>query len=321
MTKTPEHLRLATRGSRLARTQTKLVADALQRSYPGIEIETVVVTTTGDRDQRPFAEIGGKGLFTTEVERALLDGRADAAVHSAKDLTSVLPSECAIVCVPERAAPHDVVIGGTGATGEDRLASLPAGARVGTSSMRRRALLAELRGDVDSVEFRGNLDTRIEKVARGDVDAAIVAAAGLQRLGAEVDVAPLDPLHWVPAPKQGTLAVEILSERTDLESLFEPLNHLPSWTESVLETAFARRLEGGCSVPLGCVAHQRGHEVVAVGLIASPDGRRCVRALTGGPPEDADALGIELAERLLASGGAEILAALDRDRAPEVVEP
>ncbi|MDQ4065496.1 MAG: hydroxymethylbilane synthase [Actinomycetota bacterium] len=317
----PERLRLATRGSRLARIQTQLVADALQQHYPGIEIETVVVTTTGDRDQRPFAAIGGKGLFTTEVERALLDGRADAAVHSAKDLTSEIAPDCAIVCIPERAAPHDIVIGGTGGTGEDRLASLPAGARVGTSSMRRRALLAELRGDVVAVEFRGNLDTRIEKVARGDVDAAIVAAAGLARLGAEVDVAPLDPLHWVPAPKQGALAVEVLSGRTDLERLFEPLNHLATWTETNLETAFARRLEGGCSVPLGCVAHQRGHQVVAVGFVGSPDGQRCVRALTGGPPEDADALGVELAERMLRSGGAEILAALDRARTPEVVEP
>ncbi|MDQ3963204.1 MAG: hydroxymethylbilane synthase, partial [Actinomycetota bacterium] len=137
----PERLTLATRGSRLARAQTDIVAGLLRRAHPGIEIDVLVVTTTGDRDPRPFAQIGAKGIFTSEVERAVIEGRADAGVHSAKDLTSVLDRRCGIAAVPSRAAPHDVVLGGEEATGEERLLALPRGARVGTSSMRRRALL------------------------------------------------------------------------------------------------------------------------------------------------------------------------------------
>lgn len=279
------------------------------------------MTTTGDRDQRAFAAIGAKGIFTTEVERALLDGRADAAVHSAKDLTSELAPECEIACVPPRAAAHDVVLGGRGDTGEQRLDSLPAGARVGTSSMRRRVLLAERRPDLEAVEFRGNLDTRIAKVERGDVHAAIVAAAGLDRLAARVDAAALDTSGWVPAPRQGALAVEVLADRRDLVELFEPLNHSDTRSESICETAFSRRLEGGCSVPLGCIAKVHDNHLVAVGFLGAPDGNMCLRARMDSDVQQADELGEALAERLLRDGGDEILAALDRARTPEVVEP
>ncbi|MDQ3963261.1 MAG: hydroxymethylbilane synthase [Actinomycetota bacterium] len=317
----PDRITLATRGSRLARAQTDIVAGLLRRAHPGIEIEVLVVTTTGDRDPRPFAEIGAKAIFTSEVERALIEGRADAAVHSAKDLTSVLDRRCGIAAVPNRAAPHDVVLGGEGTSGEERLLGLPRGARVGTSSMRRRALLAELRPDLDAVEFRGNLDTRIAKVQRGEVDAAIVAAAGLERLEATVDVGPLDPERWVPAPTQGTLAVEVLVERADVIELLRPLNDHGARSEKLCEHAFSVRLEGGCSVPLGCLARFREGQLVATGFLGSPDGSMTLRDRVSGPDRQASVLGAQLADALLAAGGREILDSLERAEFPEVVQP
>lgn len=317
----PDRLRLATRGSRLARAQTDIVAAGLRRHHPGIDIEVVVVTTTGDRDPRPFAQIGGKGLFTSEVERAVLEGEADAAVHSAKDLTAELAPGCTIACVPERAVAHDVVLGGSGPSGEERLASLPSGATVGTSSMRRRSLLGEIRGDLDVVEFRGNLDTRIDKVARGEVAAAIVAAAGLVRLGASIDIAPLDPDRWVPPPAQGALAVETRADATELIALLGPFDDPSAAAEIACERAFAARLEGGCSVPLGCRASARAGRLLVTGFVGDPEGLSTLRDRVSGPAQDAVRLGIELADAMLDSGGRDILAQLDRAQAPAVVEP
>lgn len=321
MTPTPDRLRLATRGSRLARVQTDLVAAALKQHYPGLEIDVVVVTTTGDKDQRPFAQIGGKGLFTSEVERAVVEGEADAAVHSAKDLTAELAPGCTIAAIPTRARAHDVVVGGEGISGEERLAGLAPGARVGTSSMRRRSLLAEMRDGLEVVELRGNLDTRIAKVARGDIDAAILASAGLDRLGSDVDRGPLDPRRWVPPPAQGALAVEALAERHDVIGLLSPLDDPRARAEVVCERAFAARLEGGCSVPLGCHADASEDRIVVDAFLGDPRGRTTVRERISGALEQAAALGVELSERVLQAGGAEILAVLDRERAPEVVEP
>jgi hydroxymethylbilane synthase len=319
--RTLDRLVIATRGSKLARKQTDLVRGLLVRAHPGLEIDELIVTTTGDRDARSFGQIGAKGIFTSEVERAVLEGRADAAVHSAKDLTSQLVEGCAIVGIPTRASAHDVVLGGKGATGEERIASLPSGARVGTSSMRRRALLAEFRSDVEAVEFRGNLDTRIAKVEHGDVSAAIVAAAGIERLAVSVDAAPLDPLEWVPAPRQGLLAVEIVAEREDLVELFRPINDPRAWSEKLCESAFSERLEGGCSVPLGCLARVRDDRIMAVGFLGSPDGAATLRDRISGPERQASVLGSQLADALLDAGGAEILEELRDQPVPEVVEP
>lgn len=319
--KIPDRLILATRGSRLARTQTDIVADLLQHAHPGVEIEVLVVTTTGDRDAGPFAQIGAKGIFTSEVERAVVEGRADAAVHSAKDLTAELAAGCAIAAVPSRAAAHDVVLGGEGANGEERLLALPRGARVGTSSMRRRALLGEVRPDLEAVEFRGNLDTRIAKVERGEVDAAIVAAAGLERLGAEVDSAPLDAERWVPAPNQGILAVEVLAERVEVIDLLRPLNDRAAWSEKLCERAFSLRLEGGCTVPLGCLARFHDGQLVATGFLGSPDGSMTLRDRVSGLDREASVLGTQLADAILGAGGREILDDLERSELPEVVEP
>lgn len=319
--RTSEPLRIATRGSALALRQTDIVRALLARAHPGLETDVVIVTTTGDRDPRPFSEIGGKGLFTSEVERAVVEGRADAAVHSAKDLTAELADGCALVCVPGRADAEDVVVGGQGSRGEERLASLRPGAKVGTSSMRRRALLAELRPDLDPVALRGNLDTRLRKVAEGTVDVAIVARAGLQRLGSKVDAAGLDPARWVPAPGQGALAVEGLAERTDIAALFAPLDDVLAHARLTCERAFARTMEGGCSIPLGCSASLEGDALVVTGFLGMPDGSAQIRDRISGPPARAEEMGRELAAAMLNSGGDAILAEIRSEELLQVEEP
>ena len=313
---------IASRGSRLALTQARIVSDLLSSAVPGIEVEIKTVTTTGDRDSRPYAEIGGKGLFTTEVEREVLEGTADIAVHSAKDLTAELADGCTIICVPPRASVHDVVVGGEGDSGFARLGSLPPGAKVGTSSMRRRALLYEARPDLEAVELRGNLDTRLKKVADGVVDAAILAAAGIERLLGEVtDAGPLDPNGWVPAPAQGALAVEALAERSDLIELFGTIEDAGARAEVECERAFAATLEGGCSVPLGCLARVDGSGLVANGFLGGPEGSQSYRDRISGGVHEAEALGKELAQAILACGGAELLEEMREMDTPPVDEP
>ena len=315
-----DRLIVATRRSRLARTQTDLVVKALHLAHDDLEVEVLEITTTGDRDRRPFAEIGGKGLFTSEVENALVDGRADIAVHSAKDLTAQLPPGCAIVCVPARARREDVVVGGSGDRGEQRLDALSPGTTVGTSSMRRRALLAELRRDLEVVELRGNLDTRLEKVRSGVVGAAILAAAGLDRLEVGAEGAALDPEWWVPAPGQGALAIEALDQRADLRELLAPLTDPAATAELRAERAFSERMEGGCSVPLGCSARVDGDRIAITGFLGSHDGHS-VRERLSGAVADAAELGTELAEAVLAAGGDQILAAIEGRVVPQVDAP
>jgi hydroxymethylbilane synthase len=289
--------------------QSEFIAGLVASRYPEIETEIITISTKGDADPRPFSVIGGKGIFMTEVERAVVDGRADIAVHSAKDLTAALAPGCVIACVPERGAPEDVVVGGEGARGEERLGSLAKGARVGTSSLRRRALLVEARPDLEIVEFRGNLDTRLEKVARGDVDAAILARAGIERLNgtAAGDLAPLGADWWITAPGQGALAVEALAERGDVLALFAPLTDAPSSAELMCERAFSDRLEGGCTVPLGCTARANDGQLLVNGFLGLPDGSRGMRDRISGPLADAASLGRELAEAIYHGGGDEIL--------------
>jgi hydroxymethylbilane synthase len=303
---TPRRITLATRGSKLALRQAQIVVDLLRHATPGIEIEILEVSTKGDKDGRPFSEIGGKGLFTSEVERAVVEGRADIAVHSAKDLTAELGTGCVIAAVPVRAVPFDVVIGGSGSSGEERLGSLPAGATIGSSSMRRRALLAEARADLEPIEFRGNLDTRLRKVEEGLADATILAGAGLARLGHDTSGA-LDPSWWVPAPGQGAIAVEALHANHDVVLAVAAISDAGAAAELTCERAFGERLEGGCSVPLGCLARAEDGRLVATGYLGDPDGGRSVRDRISGGANEAAALGRELAEAILSSGGDEIL--------------
>ncbi|MGH2736772.1 MAG: hydroxymethylbilane synthase, partial [Actinomycetota bacterium] len=252
------------------------------------------------------------------------DGRADVAVHSAKDLTAELAPDCSIICVPARAPAFDVVVGGRGQSGEERLATLPQGARVGTSSMRRRVLVREMHPELEIAELRGNLDSRLRRVAEGEVEAAVLAAAGIERLGG-VDpglYGALDPERWVPAPAQGALAVEALTERDDLSGLFAPLGDPSSAAAVACERAFSARLEGGCSVPLGCLARPGAAGLVATGLLGSPYGDEVLRDRISGPLAHAERLGAELADAILGSGGRDILDDIKAgDELEEVSEP
>ncbi len=334
----PEHLNIATRGSPLALRQAAIVAGLVTDAYPSIEVRITTVSTSGDRDKvRSFSAIGGKGLFTAEVERTVEEGRADVAVHSAKDLTAGLAPGCVLMGVPERGPVHDVVVGGGHGDGDERLATLPAGARVGTSSMRRRALLGEVRPDIELVELRGNLDTRLRKVAAGEVDAAVLAAAGIARLHgtAQAEGGRLEPSWWVPAPGQGALAVEGRAapaalavegraDRADLAALFGSLSDGRSWAELVGERAFSEELEGGCSVPLGCHARAGATDLTVIGYLGWPGGPQGLRDRISGPPSEAAAMGRELARALLDSGGRDILdelAAASDQEVPEIAPP
>ncbi|MDQ3985216.1 MAG: hydroxymethylbilane synthase [Actinomycetota bacterium] len=311
---------VASRGSKLAVRQAQMVSDLVVEAHPGLEIEIRTVKTTGDKDQRAFGEIGGKGLFTSEVEREVVESRADLAVHSAKDLTAELFDGCVIVCVPPRGRVDDVVVGGRGSTGEERIANLPPGATVGTSSIRRRALLSELRPDLEAVTFRGNLDTRLKKVAEGRVDVAILAGAGIDRLGAPADVAPLHPERWTPPPGQGAIAIEASLDREDVADLLVGLGDPNAMAEVACERAFARQLEGGCSVPLGCLARASDGTLVANGFLATPDASAVLRDKISGNVRDTEALGLELGQAILGAGGDEILDEL-RDTEPPQPSP
>ena len=325
MSPTPNKLVIASRGSRLALAQTEIVCNRIREIAPSIEIEVLPVRTKGDSDSRGFASMGAKGVFVKELERELIEGRADVAVHSAKDLTAELAEGCDILCIPERASALDKVIGGEGRSGSERLESLPPGSLVGTSSMRRRSLLAEARRDLEIVDLRGNLDTRLRKLADGVVAAAILAAAGLERLpGADPGVVAggdLDPDWWVPAPAQGALAVEGRVDRDDLIELLAPLNDAAAAAEVRAERAFGFRLEGGCTVPLGCLARATGSDLVVAGYLGDPAGGRGLRDRISGGVAEAERLGFELADAILSAGGDEILADLKDVTQREVPQP
>ncbi len=316
----PRPLVLATRGSKLALRQATIVIGLLEAKHPEVVIEVKIVKTSGDTDSRPFAEIGGKGLFTSEVERAVAEGQADLAVHSAKDLTAALADGCVIAAVPERESVEDVVIGGSGDASE-RLGSIGPEGVVGTSSMRRRALLAESFPEVKVVEFRGNLDTRLRKVKDGEVSGAILAAAGIRRLGLweEADPAPIDPQIWVPPPGQGALAIET-RETGEARELVATLDDALARATLECERAFSERLEGGCSIPLGCFAQVNGDRLLVTGFLGHPSGTHSIRDRISGGIGDARAMGTELAEAILSGGGDDILEEL-RDADPVRLDP
>lgn len=304
-------IRLGSRGSTLALWQAQHVRRALEAVAPGIAVEIVVLRTTGDRIRDvPLARIGGTGLFTKEVDDALLEGAVDAAVHSLKDVPTRLPPGIALGAVLEREDPVDALVVAPGRP--TALTALPPGARVGTSSLRRRAQLLALRPDLNIADLRGNLDTRLARVAAGDYDAAIVARAGLKRLGREDAIASvLGPPDWLPAVGQGALAVTVRESDPELGALFAPLNHEPTAAAVTAERAFLRAVQGGCQVPVGALATPQPDGTLHLdGLIASLDGDAVVRGSQDGPAAEAEALGVRLAEDLLGRGGAALLAPL-----------
>ncbi len=303
-------IRIGTRSSPLALWQAQWVKDRLEQQWPALRVELVPVKTSGDRFQNiSLSRIGGKGLFVKEIEEALQAGRVDLAVHSVKDVPAVLPAGLTLSVIPQREDPRDVLIAPNGET----LDELPTGTRVGTSSLRRQALLLHLRPDLHIAMLRGNVETRLRKQCDGEVDATILAAAGLKRLGlmpARSHI--LDAQVFVPAVGQGALGIETRDE-ADIEALLRPLHHVETALAVTAERAFLGRMGGSCRTPLAAQATARAEGVTLVALIASPDGQVVLRGQEHGPAEIAEQLGIRLAERLLAQGGNEILARLEQE--------
>lgn len=298
-------IRVATRGSLLALAQTGMVVDLLKEVNPGTEFELHTFKTVGDKVlDVALSQIGGKGLFTKELEDALLDGRADMAVHSLKDMPTELPAGLVLGCIPEREDPRDVVITRDGVPFEE----LPAGALVGTSSLRRVAQLRAQRPDLQYVPIRGNVDTRLRKLDEGQVDALVMAAAGLHRAGfAERITEYLDPAYCLPAPGQGALAIEIRELDSRMGQIVGRIHDTATALEVIAERALLARLEGGCQVPIAAHAvFDRGH-LHLEGLIASPDGSRVIRYEAEGDASRARTLGQTVADWLLEHGGREIL--------------
>lgn len=309
MASTPA-LRIATRESRLAMRQTEMVADALRERDPRRAVEIVGMTTQGDRVlDRPLAQVGGKGLFVKELETALDEGRADIAVHSLKDVPMELPAQFALVTFGPREDPRDAfVCGRYGA-----LDQLPAGAIVGTSSLRRECQLRRAYPTLQFRGLRGNVNTRLAKLDAGDYDAIILAVAGLKRLGLEARIrAVLAESVALPAICQGILAVEFRRDRDDLAALMRPCEDAPTALAARAERAFGLIVEGSCDVPLGALAKVSGESLSMEGFIGMPDGTRLVRSSATGRASDAQSLGAALGERLLAAGGREILRSLAR---------
>jgi hydroxymethylbilane synthase len=265
-------LTIATRKSQLALAQARAWMQTLSSEHPGIEIEELHVTTSGDREQeRPLSEIGGKGLFIKEIEEALIDGRADLAVHSLKDMPAHLPDELVLGCIPTRADPRDVIVTRKAIP----LAELPAGARVGTSSLRRKFQLQAARPDLQVVPLRGNVDTRLGKVESGEVDAAILALAGLVRLGLEERASEiLPPEVSLPAIGQGALAIEHRVDDARLRVILAPLICLDTAIAVGAERGVMEAVEGNCQMPIAAYATKQGDELWLRAFLAEPDGTR-----------------------------------------------
>jgi hydroxymethylbilane synthase len=289
-------LRIGTRGSPMALRQAALVRDRLVAAHPDLAAEIVTVRTTGDRVQdRRLAEIGGKGLFTKEIEEALFVGRVDLAVHSLKDVETWIPEGLEIACVLPRDDPRDVFLSQT----VPNLAALPKGARVGTSSLRRQAQLLRRRPDLEVVPMRGNVDTRLRKLAAGEVDGTVLALCGLQRLSETEQATEILPREiMLPAVGQGALAIETRVGEAWLRSLLEPLHDQGTAACVAAERAMLAALDGSCRTPIAGLAEIENGRLVLEGLLLMPDGNAEIRAKTSGGPADAEALGTELGREL-----------------------
>ena len=315
----PARVVIASRESRLAMWQAQHVQARLAALYPGTVVDILGMSTRGDRIlDRPLAQIGGKGLFIKELETAMLEGRADLAVHSLKDVPMDMPPGFTLAAITARETPGDAFVSNRYAS----LDELPAGAVLGTSSLRRAALMRARYPQLCVEPLRGNLDTRLRKLDEGGYDAIILAAAGLIRLGLQTRIrAILPPEVSLPAPGQGALGIEIVAGRDALAQWLSPLNDAATAHCVSAERAFSRALGGSCQVPLGAhavieegdgVAGASGASVLWLcGFVATADGKRMVRGELRGQPADAERLGLALAQQLRADGGDEILASLD----------
>jgi hydroxymethylbilane synthase len=302
-------VRVGTRASELALRQARIVEAALDRQEIPAELKTF--RTTGDKHiDEPLSSIGGKGLFTKELETALLKGKLDCCVHSLKDLPTESPAGLVVIAVLAREDPRDVLVLNDVIEAEG-LHDIPRGSRIGTSSLRRRAQVLALRPDLDVVELRGNVPTRLRKVDDGQVHAAILAAAGLHRLDARQRIsAYLEPPAWLPAAGQGAIAVQIREDDDRMRGLLAVLNDEPTMIATRAERAFLAALEGGCQVPIAALVMETLEGLVLHGLIAEASGRTVVRGERPFAGDDPELVGVRLANDLRSRGGTEVLATL-----------
>lgn len=299
-------VRIATRSSKLAVWQAEHVKSLLLALYPDADISLISMTTRGDKLlDSPLSKIGGKGLFIKELESAMAEGVADIAVHSMKDVPMELPAGFALPVICKRAAPTDAWVSQGYASVDD----VPAGGKIGTSSLRRSVQIKARRPDLSVLSLRGNVQTRLAKLDRGDFDGIILATAGLERLQLQDRIRQqMTPELSLPAVGQGAVGIECREDDAELKTLLAPLNDADTWDRVVAERAMNRRLEGGCQVPIGGFALLDQEELWLRGLVASEDGRRVLRAEARDNRANAEALGVGVAEDLLSQGAGEILA-------------
>ncbi|GMR12736.1 MAG: hydroxymethylbilane synthase [Gemmatimonadota bacterium] len=305
-------LKLGSRGSKLALIQSRTVATAVE-GVGTARVEVEIIQTTGDSVQdRPLPEIGGKGLFTQELDSALMEGRIQFAVHSLKDLPTDMDPRLCVAATSERLDPRDVIAGPAGS--HTTLAGLPTGAILGTSSLRRAALARAFRPDLDVRDIRGNVDTRLAKVDAGEYDAVVLAGAGLVRLGLEERVGEwMERTSWLPAPAQGALGIVTRTDDEETRALLEPLRHPETEMAVTAERALLAALGGGCHVPVGALGLTYADGLRLWGLVASPDGRHLVRSDITGSAHDPAGLGRRTAQTLIERGAGELLEATQAD--------
>jgi hydroxymethylbilane synthase len=305
---------VGTRGSKLALTQSEMVASELRRLHPGLEVRLQIISTKGDRilDQA-LSAVGDKGLFVTELEQALSAGEVDIAVHSCKDMPSFQPADLVLAAFPRRADQRVALVLPVGGS----LDSLPAGSVVGSSSLRRACQLHALRPDLDVRNVRGNVDSRLRKLHDGEYDALILACAGLDRLGLATHISQrIDTVLMLPAVAQGALAIEARRDDLATHALLQPLDDAATRVAVLAERALLRRLEGGCQVPIAAYAEPAGDGLRLRGLVGTLDGQTIVRGELSGATDEAELLGVALAEQLLLDGASAILEALRSDAVP-----
>ena len=301
-------LRIATRKSKLALWQAHFIKAELQRFHPGLTVELLGMTTKGDKIlDVPLAKVGGKGLFVKELEQAMLEGRADIAVHSMKDVPMEFPEGLGLAVICAREDPTDAFV----SNHFNYLEELPKGAKVGTSSLRRQLQIKALRPDLQLLDLRGNVNTRLAKLDAGEYDAIILASAGLMRLDFHHRIqSRLTDEQCLPAGGQGAVGVECRLEDAATKALLAPLHHKDSADRVMAERALNKRLEGGCQVPIACFAELEGDQLWLRGLVGEVDGSRVLTTEIRGPRADAETLGIAAAEDLLRQGAGEILEAI-----------
>jgi hydroxymethylbilane synthase len=297
--------KIGTRGSKLALAQSQWIKKRIETKYPHIQVELVKIKTTGDKIlNSPLSKIGGKGLFVKEIEEALIREKIDVAVHSMKDVPARLPVALTLSTFPEREDPRDALI----SIGDRTIDELPQGSGVGTCSLRRAAQLLHLRPDLNIVPLRGNIETRLRKLRSGDLQAIILATAGIKRLGLATNITQvISPEKILPAIGQGALGLEVRRDDEATINLLDFLNHKKTEVTIRAERAFLNELEGGCQVPIAAFARLNGKNLRLEGMVAELDGSKIIRDEISGEKDRAEEIGIELARRLLNSGADKIL--------------